>query len=425
MSNFSFQFIGNACGIFTGIDGTKLLCDPWLIDGVFEGSWCHCPPIKTRPADVAHVDAIYLSHIHPDHFDERFFPFDASIPIITLDNQYNFLPRKLESLGFHNLILIRDGEHAVFREFKLQCFAPFAKDAFHDAAIGNIIDSALVVECDELRALNANDNTPTVEAAQRIREDGPVDFAMLNYNAAGPYPSCFNNLSDDEKAREHRRILRRNFDHVLKVIAYLQPSCVLPFAGAYAIGGKESHKNRYLGTTTWDECAEFLRTNLPATTNTRIITLRENDVLNIRTCTANRPYVPINIAETQSYLEGSLSHLPYPYESDIHPDPQVLLNDVQEAAVRMRERWVRFGIQPKTAVFISTPSGEQCIYKGATPRKEGDCRLICSMDSRLLRRILDRTAHWNNAEIGCHINFHRDPNVFEPDLHVGLAFFHL
>ena len=27
-----FKFIGNAGGIFTGSEGTKILCDPWIIE---------------------------------------------------------------------------------------------------------------------------------------------------------------------------------------------------------------------------------------------------------------------------------------------------------------------------------------------------------------------------------------------------------
>ena len=37
---------------------------------------------------------------------------------------------------------------------------------------------------------------------------------MLNYNAAGPYPSCFDNLDNAEKLKEHRRILKRNGKNV-------------------------------------------------------------------------------------------------------------------------------------------------------------------------------------------------------------------
>ena len=39
--------------------------------------------------------------------------------------------------------------------------------------------------------------------------------------------------------------------------------------------------------------------------------------------------------------------------------------------------------------------------------------------------ILDKKSHWNNAEIGAHINFFREPNIMEPDLHTSLSFFHL
>ena len=31
-----FKFIGNAGGIFQGSKGTKILCDPWIIDGVLK-----------------------------------------------------------------------------------------------------------------------------------------------------------------------------------------------------------------------------------------------------------------------------------------------------------------------------------------------------------------------------------------------------
>ena len=86
-----FKFIANACGIFKGSEGTRVLCDPWLIDGVFEGSWFHYPPLSTSPEDLTDVDAIYISHIHPDHFDERSLKFfDVSTPILILKRERNF-----------------------------------------------------------------------------------------------------------------------------------------------------------------------------------------------------------------------------------------------------------------------------------------------------------------------------------------------
>ena len=94
-----FTFIANACGIFTFSCGTRLLMDPWLDDGVFEGSWCHYPPLRTTHQDLQDVDAIYLSHIHPDHYDERFFDYPKDIPIFILKSKYNFLYKNLNAEG--------------------------------------------------------------------------------------------------------------------------------------------------------------------------------------------------------------------------------------------------------------------------------------------------------------------------------------
>ena len=78
--------------------------DPWLNDGVFEGSWCHYPPLKTKQSDLTDIDAIYLSHIHPDHYDERYFNYPKDIPIYILKSKYNFLFKNLVKKGYTNVI---------------------------------------------------------------------------------------------------------------------------------------------------------------------------------------------------------------------------------------------------------------------------------------------------------------------------------
>ena len=88
-----FKFIGNAGGIFTRSRDTKILCDPWIVDGVFEGSWFHYPPLTTKVVDLQNVDAIYVSHIHPDHYDERYFDFSKDMSLIILNEGRNFLKK--------------------------------------------------------------------------------------------------------------------------------------------------------------------------------------------------------------------------------------------------------------------------------------------------------------------------------------------
>lgn len=426
-SKLSFTFIANACGIFTGKDGTKILCDPWLVDGVFDGSWCHFSKLKTTMDSVRHVDAIYISHLHPDHFDERYFDFEKSTPLIVLDHGPNFLIKKLTALGFTNLIKIRNGQTITYREFALTMFSPFAKHNFHEATVGNLIDSALLIACDGVSALNANDNTPTVEAAEMLNgKYGPITLAMLNYNAAGPYPSCFDNLTEEEKVSEHARVLERNFNHVKDVLTAMKPKFMLPFAGAYVLGGDLRHKNRYLGATTWDACADWL--NSHGVGPTRVVLLRENDTLDVETGASDKPYEPIDVSEMDRYIEEELSRIKYPHQLEPAPNREELISDIEKAAAGMKERMGRFGISSTFSVVLNVFSEDYQIYptfrKLSKLEDVGD-RLECKLDERLLRKILDRRSHWNNAEIGAHISLNRTPDRYEPDLHTGLQFFHI
>ncbi len=414
-----FKFIGNAGGIFTGSSGTRILCDPWIVDGVFEDSWYHYPPLKTKISDIKDVDAIYVSHIHPDHYDDRYFDFPKNMPLIILDEGPNFLKKNLIKKGFNNLIEIKNNETKNFNEFKLTLYKPFTKHIFEESLIGNLIDSALVLENDGITAMNFNDNQPDEQACSFLKKKFKnIDLAMLNFNAAGPYPSCFDNLSVNEKKIENKRILKREFDHLCNIIPILQPKSVLPFAGSYIIGGKNYYKNDYLGTTTWDECADYLRKNLKF--NSNVFCLRENQTFDIRNQKQLEKYERLDIKEMKEYIL-SLKDKKYEYENDEMPNHSKLKEEINLASERFIDRVKKFNIELKSNVYLKLENENVQIVKGKDP----DSHLYCNLDLRLLKRILHKKAHWNNAEIGTHINFKRIPNKMDPDVHTCMSFFHL
>jgi hypothetical protein len=57
--------------------------------------------------------------------------------------------------------------------------------------------------------------------------------------------------------------------------------------------------------------------------------------------------------------------------------------------------------------------------------KKSNGKIECTLDLRLLRKILDRKSYWNNAEIGGHIELNRSPNYYSTDIHTALQFLHL
>ena len=121
-------------------------------------------------------------------------------------------------------------------------------------------------------------------------------------------------------------------------------------------------------------------------------------------------------------VDKKLKQNKYPYEEDPMPDITILVKDLKRAALNMKNRIEKFGASCKTQVFIKIQDEMIEVHNSG---KEQNLRLECSMDLRLLRRVLDRKANWNNAEIGAHINFMRSPNTTEPDIHTALQFLHL
>ena len=57
--------------------------------------------------------------------------------------------------------------------------------------------------------------------------------------------------------------------------------------------------------------------------------------------------------------------------------------------------------------------------------KDYGVTLECELNKKLLKRILTKKSHWNNAEIGCHITMFRYPDKYEPDAHTLLQFLHI
>ena len=87
----------------------RILCDPWLTDGAYYGSWCNYPPINLDEYDLSNLDYIYISHIHPDHFDPRTMErVNSSTPVLIHNYHQPFLKRNIERIGF-NVIELDNG----------------------------------------------------------------------------------------------------------------------------------------------------------------------------------------------------------------------------------------------------------------------------------------------------------------------------
>ena len=343
-----------------------------------------------------------------------------------LDHGNNYLQKILSRNGYSNLILVKDSCSVKFKEFKITMFAPFVKYAFEDfeknqiaSEVGNLIDSAMLVQTKEFSIMNFNDNKPDINACNNLlKEYGQIDLALLNYNAANCYPACFKNLSDNEKVNEKKRIVTRNYDYMIDLINALNPKTVLPFAGSYILGGKEHIKNKYLAVDSAEECKNYIANHVKSS----VINLSEKNRFDLKSNKLLDKFIDFSEKQTETLIESELKHLSYPYEDDQDPDLNLLVEDTKKASTGMINKMDKLGFKCETKVSILINDQSIEVY---SPSNENNLSLECSMDPRLLRRILNREANWNNAEIGAHINFRRTPNINEPDIHTALQFLHL
>ena len=51
----------NSATVVIESEGIKVLCDPWLVDGAYYGSWCHYPPLNINIEDHKQINGISIS----------------------------------------------------------------------------------------------------------------------------------------------------------------------------------------------------------------------------------------------------------------------------------------------------------------------------------------------------------------------------
>jgi len=157
--------------------GKTLIMDPWLIGSCYWRSWWNYPPVADDLLANLKVDAIYLTHVHWDHWHgptlKKMFPKDTLI--ITHDEPNKRSVNDLKAIGFKNLKTLKHGESFTLGDIRI---TPYQFGIF-------LNDSAVVVETPSLNLLNANDcKIAGSSLRQIIKKYGTFDFALRSHSTA-------------------------------------------------------------------------------------------------------------------------------------------------------------------------------------------------------------------------------------------------
>ncbi len=425
------EFVANT-GFYISHRDRVFVNDLWMSQGAFEGSWYHYPPLGQMRHQPSDVDYFYVSHIHPDHYDEATLPLLPREAVGVVSAYFNhLLKRNLATRGFSRVHSLAPGDSMTLEPgLQVHLYGQFINNLFHEAEVGNLIDSAIVIEWDGYVLLNCNDNYPDLESARALRKRFPtIDVAFIPHSASGPYPSCFFNLTEQQKIEAVDRLRRQYLDHFLQVADILGAKVSIPCAAEYVIAGKQHAKTRTLGTVPAHEAERYAIQQ--RFTASKVVPMSCGTMLDVATGAVTGVPVKTFTPEDKSAFAAGLAQVRYPYES--HPWPSDDLHEKVVPSWQHLHRWqeklnwfhpLRFYLETRGGYRAMMDFTTETVvpWNGTNPAAPF---LKATLDDQLLLSILEGRCHWNNAEGGLHIDYVRSPERYVPEAHVLLSFFHL
>lgn len=442
------RYIKSAC-VAVESKGVKILTDPWLVDGEYYGSWCHYPKLEIDKEYFNSIDYIYISHIHPDHFSKKTLEIlDKTIPVLIHQYASPFLKMNIERLGFNVIELIHNQKTELKNGITIDILAadncnPELCAKFMGCGIietkfkSTQIDSLAVISDGTNTVLNLND-CPYDLAQEAIgvvlKKYKKIDFLLVGYAGAGPYPQCFV-LSDEEREKAEKSKKIQFLSQGEKYIRLVNPDFYMPFAGTYTLAGNLSDLQNKRGVPELEEALTYFKnSSLINQEKSKPILLNTYEYFDFETKKPSKVYIPIDLEKKEQYIKDVLSKRILDYEFDEEPVINDLLELIPSAYKRMSDKRKEINFVSKTSVLIKLKQDLYIKLNFDGTKFE----LIDSIDGlesfveyqlslKLLNRILKgpRYAHWNNAEIGSHIKFRRVPNHFERGLYHAMCFFHV
>lgn len=216
----------------------SIITDPWILDLPIKSYMIYKFPEqkeKNIKKIISNVKYCYISHTHEDHFHiPSLKKLNKDITIIIPDfSKYNNLRRAnvlyetIKKLGFKKIIKLSPWEKRRISNKIFLTLIPSAKTRYFDWE-----NSGLAISYNKKVVLNMNDNMADKELLKKIRTKlGKVFIYFVQTAGISIHPACFSYSKDKKKKIIETKTL--DFDLHKKIIKYLNPDYLIPYAGDF------------------------------------------------------------------------------------------------------------------------------------------------------------------------------------------------
>jgi len=430
----------NSAAVSINDNETKILVDPWLVNGEYFGSWGIYPPYDFKPEEFNDVDYIYISHIHPDHCSPKTLSkLNKKIPVLIHSFPEKYFKKNIERLGFNVIEIENNKKLKLENDFSINvlaadnCNPEICGKLFGcsvlDSGYGTAnIDTLAIFDNKKEVIVNTNDcpyeiSEKTAKIVSKKYES--IDFLLVGYAGASSYPQCFNFSEIKTKDESDKKKIKRLND-AMDYVKIFNPKYFMPFAGRYTLAGKNFNLNRKRGEPDLDFAVDYLTKNIDQNKN-RCVVLNSKNSFDISTGKSSSEYRKIDKNEKDEYIKNILSKIEYSFTSIPIPELESFVKLLPQCYNRFNNLRQKIGYETDTKIILGL-TDDKCViiscdgngYELVDNYKRTKIEKFISMDldSRLLYWLLQgpQKAHWNNAEIGSHIQFVRIPDVYDRGL---------
>ncbi|MFN0206595.1 MAG: MBL fold metallo-hydrolase [Planctomycetota bacterium] len=221
--------LGHAAAFVRLSSGSTLLVDPWLEDPAYFNSWWHFPPLRKKINDLGRIDAIYLSHDHPDHCDPKTLQkIPRETELLIPEFTSGSLDRIVNALGFHHIRRVPFREPFVWNGATIEFFRT---DLPWD-------DSSIMITDGGVTLFNMNDCKLFDATLDDLGHKYKIDIALLPYSGAIQFPTCY----ELPPAQKLALCEKRRADHLKLFVdraRRLRTRHAIPFAAGYCLPSPE------------------------------------------------------------------------------------------------------------------------------------------------------------------------------------------
>jgi UDP-MurNAc hydroxylase len=411
-SSITLKMVYSACVVIKTPD-VVVLCDPWFTDGIYDGSWFVFPSHEDPKSVIGDCDFVYISHIHPDHYDPAFlrsyFAEYGGKPFIIADRSPNYLAMKLGQ-DFENAEVFTGQVTRGETEMKVYS---------HNTGSNSDIDSALEVAYRSSnkvhRVINLNDCVYDPDFLCEIKAEKNFDVCLTGYAGAGSYPQTYFSLDDPELKKAAELKKAKMFERYLNTTESIDASINIPFAGQYVLGGKFTKLNQHRGVADATEVLNLDRRSVVLEDYGGTISTDDLSIRNgrLRAYSDSQLEVRLNEIIDRKMIYETDNAEPTEFKS-IQNALSISEINARQKSECTRDYFFVFVFEDETNLAINANRNSTGgVTEVVNAWDVGEPRSEIYIDRRYFYGLLTRQFHWNNAEVGSQYETRRFPNEFD------------